>query len=96
MSYKISKASFVWQKKMEENKKNMKEQLNGVSKAISNLAQNIEKMLQMKKNMEKREVQILELLKQKGIGIQEISIKRQERFLIEIYIENMQKLKLKQ
>ena len=27
MSYKISKASFVWQKKMEENKKNMKEQL---------------------------------------------------------------------
>ncbi len=43
MSYKISKSSFVWQKKMEENKKNMKEQLNGVSKAISNLAQNIEK-----------------------------------------------------
>ena len=30
MSYKISKSSFVWQKKMEENKKNMKEQLNGV------------------------------------------------------------------
>ena len=94
MSYKISKASFVWQKKMEENKKNMKEQLNGVSKAISNLAQNIEKDVTNEEEYGKEKVQILELLKQKGIGIQEISIKRQERFLIEIYIENMQKTKI--
>ena len=35
MSYKISKSSFVWQKKMEEKQKNMKVQLSGVSKAIS-------------------------------------------------------------
>ena len=94
MSYKISKTSFVWQKKMEENKKNMKEQLNGVSKAISNLAQNIEKDVTNEEEYGKEKVQILELLKQKGIGIQEISIKRQERFLIEIYIENMQKTKI--
>ena len=94
MSYKISKSSFVWQKKMEENKKNMKEQLNGVSKAISNLAQNIEKNVTKEDEYGKEKVQILELLKQKGIGIQEISIKKQERFLIEIYIENMQKTKI--
>ena len=94
MSYKISKSSFVWQKKMEENKKNMKEQLNGVSKAISNLAQNIEKDVTKEEEYGKEKVQILELLKQKGIGIQEISIKKQERFLIEIYIENMQRTKI--
>ena len=94
MSYKISKSSFVWQKKMEENKKNIKEQLNGVSKAISNLAQNIEKDVTKEEEYGKEKVQILELLKQKGIGIQEISIKKQERFLIEIYIENMQRTKI--
>ncbi len=94
MSYKISKSSFVWQKKMEQNKKNMKEQLNGVSKAISNLAQDIEKDVENEGQYEKEKVQILELLKQKGVGIQEISIKRQERFLIEIYIEDMQKTKI--
>ena len=62
---------------MEENKKNMKEQLNGVSKAISNLAQNIEKDVTKEEEYGKEKVQILELLKQKGIGIQEISIKKQ-------------------
>ena len=35
MSYKISKSNFVWQKKFEENKKNIETQLQGVSKAIS-------------------------------------------------------------
>ena len=43
MSYKISKSSFVWQKKFEENKKNIETQLQGVSKAISSIAENIEK-----------------------------------------------------
>ena len=50
---------------MEENKKNMKEQLNGVSKAISNLAQNIEKDVTKEEEYGKEKVQILELLKQK-------------------------------
>ena len=43
MSYKISKSSFVWKKKFEENKKNIENQLQGVSKAISSIAENIEK-----------------------------------------------------
>ena len=49
MSYKISKSSFVWQRKLDENKKNIENQLQGVSKAISNIASNIEK--KTKKNL---------------------------------------------
>lgn len=94
MSYKISKSSFVWQKKMEEKQKNMKVQLSGVSKAISNIAQNIQKDILLHSEYEKEKIQILQLLKQKDIELQEISIKKQERFLIEIYIENMYKNKI--
>ena len=54
MSYKISKSSFVWQKKFEENKKNIETQLQGVSKAISNIAQNIENDIKMKNNIQIR------------------------------------------
>ena len=94
MSYKISKSSFVWQKKMEEKNKNMKQQLDGVSKAISNLAQDIQKDALSNNEYENQRKQIVELLKQKEIELQEISIKKQERFLVEIYIENMYKNKI--
>ena len=94
MSYKISKSSFVWQKKMEENKKNLQNQLNGVSKAISNLAQNIEEEISKEGKFEKEKIEIIEELKQKEITLQEISIKRQERYLIEIYIEEIHKNKI--
>ena len=94
MSYKISKSSFIWQKKMEEKNKNMKRQLNGVSKAISNLANDIQNDVLSNKEYDKQKTEIIELLKQKEIELQEISIKKQERFLIEIYIESMYKNKI--
>lgn len=87
MSYKISKSSFVWQKKLQENQKNIKEQLTGVSKAISNIAENIEKNIQNEEQFIKEKRQIIELLKLKDINIQEISIQKEDRFLIEIYME---------
>ncbi len=88
MSYKISKTNFVWMKRLEENKKNMQVQLKGVSKAISNLAQDIEKDIKEEEKFEPEKRKIIELLKQKEIQIQEISIKRKDRFLIEIYLED--------
>ncbi len=94
MSYKISKSSFVWQRKMKEDKKNMKNQLKGVSKAISNLAQNIEKEIKSENEFEEEKIQIIEALKQKEITLQEISIKKEERYLIEIYIESIYKNKI--
>lgn len=87
MSYKISKSNFVWQKKFEENKKNMQTQLQGVSKAISTLAQDIEKNIENEEQFSKEKKQIIELLKQKDIEIQEISIQRNDRFLLEIYMK---------
>ena len=54
MSYKISKSSFIWQKKMEEKNKNMKRQLNGVSKAISNLANDIQNDVLSNKEYDKQ------------------------------------------
>ncbi len=87
MSYKISKSNFVWQKKFEENKKNIETQLNGVSKAISSIAQNIEKNIKNEEQYTNEKRQIVELLKQKEINIQEISIQKEDRFLIEIYME---------
>ena len=87
MSYKISKSNFVWQKKFEENKKNIETQLQGVSRAISNIAENIEKNIKNEEQFTNQKKQIVELLKQKDIEIQEISIQREDRFLVEIYME---------
>lgn len=87
MSYKISKSSFVWQKKFEENKKNIETQLQGVSRAISNIAQNIEKNIENEEHFTNEKRQIVDLLKQKEIEIQEISIQKDDRFLIEVYME---------
>lgn len=87
MSYKISKSNFIWKKKLEENKKNMETQLQGVSKAISNIAENIEKNIENEEQYKNEKKQILDVLKQKEIEIQEISIQKEDRFLIEIYME---------
>lgn len=87
MSYKISKSNFVWQKKFEENKKNIETQLKGVSRAISNIADNIEKNIKNEEQFTNEKKQIVELLKQKEIDLQEISIQKEDRFLIEIYME---------
>lgn len=87
MSYKISKSSFVWQKKFEENKKNIETQLQGVSKAISSIAENIEKNIESEEIYSSEKKQIVELLRQNDIHLQEISIQKNERFLIELYMD---------
>lgn len=88
MSYKISKSNFVWQKKLEENKKNIETQLEGVSKAISNIAENIEENITNEQQFINEKQQVINLLEEKDIEIQEVSIQKQERFLIEIYMKH--------
>ena len=85
MSYKISKSKFVWMKRLQENKNNMKRQLDGVSKVISDLADDIKREAKEDEKFENEKRTIITLAKQKDIEIVEISIKREERFLIEIY-----------
>lgn len=89
-AYKISKTNFVWMKKMEENKKNIENQLKGVSKAISGLAKTLEKDFSSEKKYEKEKQQILILLEQREVEIEDISIRRQDRYFVEIYLNNGQ------
>ena len=89
MSYKISKSRFVWMKKLEENKKNMKKQLDGVSKAISDLANGLENEVKQEEEFGVEKKKILILLEQKEIKVEEISLRKEDRFLIEIYSEEI-------
>lgn len=85
LSYKVSKSNFIWQKKIEQNKNNMKEQLNKVSKAIKNMAKDLEEDVKQEEQYKSEKSEILELIKQKQIEIQDIAIKKDNRYIIEIY-----------
>lgn len=95
LSYKISKADFIWRKKVEQNKKNMGKQLSGVSKAIQNMAKDLEKDIEAEEKYEKEKTEIIEQLKQKDIEIQDIVLKKDDRFIIELYVnENLENAKI--
>ncbi len=89
MSYKISKSDFIWRKRVEQNNNNMRKQLDHVSKAIHNLADDIEKGIKIEEKYSKEKFEILEILKQKGIEIEDISVKKDQRFIIEIYLNKL-------
>ena len=89
ISYKVSKNNFVWQKKLDENKKNMETQLKGVSKVISGIAKDIEQNVEVDKKYTKQEIEIIELLKQKEIEVKEVSIHKKDRYIINIYTKEM-------
>ena len=92
-AYRISKMNFIWSIRLNEEKKNFETKLNGVSKAISEIAENIDEEIKSEDlNTEEKE-QITLLLKQKEILVQEISINRKEndRYNIELYIEKTSK-----
>lgn len=84
-SYRISKLNFIWKKKMEESKQNVSSQLEGVSKAISSLAQEMQET--EKDPFEEQKKQIMALCKQKEISIDEISIKQtpSKRYVVQVY-----------
>ena len=58
-SYRISKINFVWKKKLDEKKKTMSTQLNSVSEALSNLANQITTEEQEPYKEEKEEIKNL-------------------------------------
>ena len=88
-SYRISKVNFIWNEKIKEEKSNIKTQLQGVSKAISDLADDIKTEIKNNDLYSDEKDKISLLLKQKQILVQEISINKKddERFIIELYIE---------
>lgn len=95
LSYKIAKSDFIWKKRVEENQKNMGKQLDGVSKAIQKMAKGIEDDIENEVQYEKKKAEILELLKQKEVQVQDISIKKDGRYILEVYQnENLEMTKI--
>ena len=93
-AYRISKMNFIFNNKLKEEKKNVGSQLNGVSKAISKLADDIKNDMKEEINNNglyaKEKEAIAALLKQKEILVQEISMNKKDngRFSVELYIEH--------
>ncbi len=89
-AFRLSKMNFIWSKKLDEEKKNFETQLNGVSKAISEIADNIDKEHKSEDLFDDKKEQIVLLLKQKNIIVQEISLTKKEndRYRVSLYIDN--------
>ena len=85
-SYRVSKINFIWKKKLDESKKNVSEQLMGVSEAISKMANDMSK--EEDKFIDKKK-EILKLFEQKDIEIKDIEIKEKNsgRYIIDIYTD---------
>ncbi len=86
-SYRISNLNFIWKRKIDESKKNVSTQLEGVSEVISNLAEEISPKQKEQFVEEKEKIKML--LKQKGIDIKDINIKQEKtgRFNITLYTD---------
>ena len=85
IAYKISKSNFVWQKKMEENKKTLETQLKGVSKAISGIAKEIEEKGKEEPQYARQEKEVIAILQQKDIEVEDLTIRKEGRYFIDIY-----------
>lgn len=95
ISYAQSKSDFIWKRKIEQNNKNVGKQLKDVSKAIGSMAKNLEKDIEQEENFIRERQEIISLLEQKEIIIQDIAIKKENRYIIEMYLsENIEKSKI--
>lgn len=89
ISYKVAKTNFIWKKRVEEKQKTMKKQLDGVSKAIQKMAKGMEEELENEMQFEGQKAKIVQLLKLSGIVIKDIAIKKEGRYLLEIYVDEV-------
>ena len=96
VSYKVSKSDFIWKKKITQNRKNVEKQLIGVSKAIESMAKSLEKDIENEEKYSKEKQEIITLLNQKEIEVQDIAIKKENRYIVEIYLnENIETTKIR-
>ncbi len=88
--YKIGKINNLWKQKINENKKAISSQLEGVSKAISHVAYTIEND---SKDLEDEKKEIIFLCSQKDIEILDINIKKERngRYIVNIYKASCEK-----
>lgn len=96
-TYRINEMGFNWKTKFEDSRKTISKQLNGVSKAINEIADEITKEKNEKSKFKDKELQIRELLLQKNIEIKDIKIKKSNpgKLFVDIYFENTSLVKEK-
>lgn len=77
-AYRVSKLNFIWKKKLDENKKVVSNQLEEVSKAIENLADEINgnKQTSEEEEFEAKKEEIKELLEEREVNVKGVTIKR--------------------
>ena len=96
VSYKVSKSDFIWKKKIAQNKKNVEKQLKGVSRAIESMAKGLENDIDNEEKYVNEKQEITKILEQKQVEIQDIVIKKENRFIVKIYLsENLETSKIK-
>jgi len=99
-SYRVNKINFVWEKKIDDNKQTMKTQLDGISKAISSIADDMtEKKIINKDNIiESQKEEIQNLLQVKGIYVLGIDIEKEKsgKVITNIYLEACKEDKIKE
>jgi len=88
-AYRVGKANFVCKEKIKENKKTMQAQLGEISKAITDIATQIEENNLEENKFTEEKKRILYFLAQREIKIEEITIskKKDERFFVNIYMD---------
>lgn len=84
IAYRISKNNFIWQKKLEENNKNLSMQLKTVSNAIKDIANGMEEKVESY-DEEKKKIKLL--LEEKNVDIKDLNIKQEKngRYIVNIY-----------
>ncbi len=87
-----SKHDFVWEKQLQDNNNNISRGLEGVSKAINNIAEKISKKSEKGFEKEKEEIEIL--LLQKNIDVYDIDITKQKngKTQVNLYIKQDESL----
>ena len=91
-AYKASKTDFIFEEKIKSSKKNVQAQLDGVSKAISSIATDIEEKIGEETTYSVQKKKITEMLEIKDILIDGIEIsKKENRYFVEVYIQEENK-----
>ncbi|MBR3132852.1 MAG: SpoIIE family protein phosphatase [Clostridia bacterium] len=87
-TYKVNELNFSWKKKLQENKTTISKAMKGVSKAITDIAEDISKPKETE--FKEKEKIITQTLSQKGISIIDIKMRQNRvgKYFIDLFLEN--------
>lgn len=87
-TYQISKMNFIWKQKIIQNRKSVSNELNGVSKVINTIAEDIDKKFDKKYDDIETEIRLI--LKTRNIKLKNIKIKKEKnkKYNIYLYLSN--------